>query len=206
MARQRGSVSLLLVTRPDLPARNLADLVALLRSEPGRYNFASPGNGSMHHLLVEMIKDRQQVRATHVPYQGSMAALGDLLTGRTDFMFIDAVAGLPQIQAGKLNAIAVAAPKRLPALPEVPTVAETFPEIDPQAWQCIAAPRATPAPIVERLNAEINRQLETAEGRSTLRQYGVEANPMSVTALNAFIAADEKRFAQLVRVAGLKPS
>lgn len=200
-----GSVSLLLVTRPGLRARNLAELVALLRAEPGRYNFASPGNGSMHHLLVEMIKDRQNVRATHVPYQGSMAALGDLLTGRTDFMFIDAVAGLPQIEAGKVDAIAVAAPTRLAALPDVPTVAETFAEIDPQAWQCIAAPRATPMPVVERLNAEINRQLRLPEVRETLQRYGVQADPMSVAELNRFIAADEKRFAALVKLAGLKP-
>lgn len=199
-----GSVSLLLVTRPDLPARSLAELVAAMRREPGRYNFASPGSGTMHHLLVEMIKAQEKVTATHVPYQGSMTALTDLLTGRVDFMFIDVVAGLPQIQANKINVIAVAAPQRSPVLPQVPTVAETYPKIDLQAWQSIAAPRATPMPVVSRLNAEINKLLETAEMRSTLQKLGVEANPMSVQALNELIAADEKRFADLVRAVGVK--
>lgn len=201
-----GSVSLLLVTRPDLRARNLAELVALMRSEPGRYNFASPGIGTMHHLLVEMIKAQEKVTATHVPYQGSMAALTDLLTGRVDFMFIDAVAGLPQITAGKVNALAVAALQRTPTLPNVPTVAETYPRIDVQAWQSIAAPRGTPMAVVSRLNAEINKLLETAEMRATLQKLGVEANPLSVQALNDLIAADEKRFGDLVRAIGVKAS
>ena len=201
-----GSVSLLLITRPDLPVRNLAELVALLRAEPDRYNFASPGNGTMHHLLVEMIKAQQKVKATHVPYQGSMAALTDLLSSRLDFMFIDAVAGVPQIESGKVKVIAVAAPTRLPALPQVPTVVETFPDIDLQAWQCIAAPQGTPMPIVEQLNAAINQQLQAPEARDALQRYGVQANPMSVTELNRFIAADAKRFAGLVKLAGIKPS
>lgn len=199
-----GSVTLLLVTRPDLKPRNLAELVALLRAEPGKYNYGSPGNGTMHQLLVEMILAQEKVTATHVPYQGSMAALSDLLTGRIDFMFIDAVAGLPQIQAGKVNAIAVAGASRAPALPQVATVAETYPKIDIQAWQSIAAPKGTPAAVVNRLNAEMNKLLETAEMRATLLKLGVEANPMSVVALNELIATDEKRFGDLVRAVGVK--
>ena len=199
-----GSVSLLLVTRPDLPARNLSELVALMRKEPGRFNYASPGKGTMHHLLVEMINAQEKLTATHVPYQGSMAALTDLLTGRVDFMFIDAVAGLPQIQAKKVNVLAVAAPKRMSLLPQVPTVAETFPNVDIQAWQSIAAPRGTPAAIVNKLNADINKLLESEDVRETLLRSGVAANPMSVPALNALIAKDEKRFADLVAAAGVK--
>lgn len=199
-----GSVTLLLVTRSDLKPRTLAELVALLRSEPGKYNYGSPGNGTMHQLLVEMIKAQEKVTATHVPYQGSMAALSDLLTGRIDFMFIDAVAGLPQIQAGKVNVIAVAGAGRAQALPQVATVAETYPKIDIQAWQSIAAPKGTPAALVTRLNAEMNKLLETAEMRATLLKLGVEANPMSVAALNELIAVDEKRFGDLVRAVGVK--
>ncbi|MEO7938777.1 MAG: tripartite tricarboxylate transporter substrate binding protein [Burkholderiaceae bacterium] len=199
-----GSVSLLLVTRPDLPASNLSELVALMRKEPGRLNYASPGKGTMHHLLVEMINAQEKLTATHVPYQGSMAALTDLLTGRVDFMFIDAVAGLPQIQAKKVNVLAVAAPKRMALLPQVPTVAETFPNVDIQAWQSIAAPHGTPAAIVNKLNAAINKLLESEDVRETLLRSGVAANPMSVAALNALIAKDEKRFSDLVMAAGVK--
>ena len=201
-----GSVSLLLITRPDLPVRNLAELVALLRSQPDKYYFASPGNGTMHHLLVEMILGEEKVKAEHVPYQGSKAALTDLLSGRIDFMFIDAVAGVPQIKSGKVKAIAVAAPKNLPALPEVPLVTETFPTIDLQAWQCVAAPRETPPEIVQQLNTDINEQLGTSEAREVLGRYGVQGNPMSVAKLNEFIKADVKRFASLIKQAGIKPS
>src|SRR5690606_19829812 len=121
---------LLLVTRPDLPVATLADLVNQMRQRPGQLNFGSPGTGTMHHLIIEMLKVQEKVDAAHVPYQGSMAALTDLVTGRIDFMFLDAVAALPQIAAGKVKVVAVAASKRLAALPNVPTVVETHPKID----------------------------------------------------------------------------
>jgi len=199
-----GSVTLLLVTRPDLKVNNLAELVTAMRNEPGKFNFGSPGNGSMHHLIIEMIKSQEKVSATHVPYQGSLPALTDLMAGRIDFMFLDAVAGMPQIQANKVGVIAISASRRLAALPQVATVAETYPKIDIQAWQAIAAPRDTPAPVVARLNAEINKMLEAPEVRATLLKSGVEANPMSVQALNDLIVVDNKRFGDLVRAAGVK--
>ncbi|MBA2964211.1 MULTISPECIES: Bug family tripartite tricarboxylate transporter substrate binding protein [Ramlibacter] len=200
-----GSVSLFLVTRADLKVASVAELVAEMRRN-GQMNFGSPGIGTMHHLLVEMIKAQEKVNATHVPYQGSMAAVSDLLTGRIDFMFLDAVAALPQLQAGKLNAIGLAAGRRLAALPQVPTIAETFPAIDLQAWQTVAAPRGTPTAIVQRLNTEINKALDSPEGRAALLKVGVDANPLGVQALNDLIARDEKRLGDLVRAAGLKAS
>lgn len=198
-----GNVSLLLVTRPDLPVHSLPELVELIRREPGKYNFASPGTGTMHHLVVEMVKAKENLKATHVPYQGSVAAMTDLMTGRVDFMFLDAVAAMPQVKAGKLRVIALAAPKRLPALPNVPTVAETYPDIDVYAWQTIAAPRATPAEIVQRLNADINKLLDTPEMRAALLKVGVAADPLSVAALNQLIERDAKRFGELVRATGV---
>lgn len=199
-----GSVSLLLVTRPDLKVQSLADLVTLLRRDPGKFTFGSPGNGTMHQLIVEMVKAQEKLTATHVPYQGSMTALGDLMSGRIDFMFLDVVAALPQVQAGKINAIAVSAARRLPALPNVPTVAETYPSIDVQAWQSIVAPKGTPDSVVQRLNAELNKQLGEAETRVALQTVGVEPNPMSVAALNELIGRDVRRFGELVRAIGLK--
>ncbi len=199
-----GSVTLLLVTRPDLKVSNLAELVAAMRNEPGKFNFGSPGNGSMHHLIIEMVKSQEKVNATHVPYQGSLPALTDMMAGRIDFMFLDAVAGMPQIQANKIGVIAVSAAKRLSELPQVATVAETYPKIDLQAWQAIAAPRGTPAAVVARLNTEINKMLESPDVRATLQKFGVEGTPMSVPALNELIAVDNKRFGDLVRAAGVK--
>lgn len=201
-----GSVSLVLVTRPDLKVSTLPELVALMRKDPGKYSYGSPGNGTMHQLTLEMIRAQEKVVATHVPYQGSMTALGDLMTGRIDFMFLDVVAALPQVQAGKVNAIAVSAAHRLPALPNLPTVAEVYPSIDIQAWQSIVAPKGTPEAIVQRLNSELNKQLADPETKKALQAVGVEANPMSTSALNQLIARDARRFGDLVRSLGLKSS
>ena len=201
-----GSVSLFLVTRKDLKVNNLAELVEEMRQRPGKLNFASPGSGTMHHLIVETIKVQEKVDAMHIPYQGSVTALSDLMSGRIDFMFLDAVAALPQISANKINVIAVAASRRNTNLPNVPTVSETFPLIDIQAWQTIAAPKNTPAAIVQRLNEEINKSLDSPEGRASLQRVGVDANPLSLKALEELIARDEKRLGNLVKSLGLKAS
>ena len=201
-----GSVSLFLVTRKDLIVNNLAELVEEMRQRPGKLNFASPGSGTMHHLIVETIKVQEKVDAMHIPYQGSVTALSDLMSGRIDFMFLDAVAALPQISANKINVIAVAASRRNTNLPNVPTVSETFPLIDIQAWQTIAAPKNTPAAIVQRLNEEINKSLDSPDGRASLQRVGVDANPLSLKALEELIAKDEKRLGNLVKSLGLKAS
>ena len=201
-----GSVSLFLVTRKDLKVNNLAELVEEMRQRPGKLNFASPGSGTMHHLIVETIKVQEKVDAMHIPYQGSVTALSDLMSGRIDFMFLDAVAALPQISANKINVIAVAASRRNTNLPNVPTVSETFPLIDIQAWQTIAAPKNTPVAIVQRLIEEINKSLDSPDGRASLQRVGVDANPLSLKALEEIIAKDEKRLGNLVRSLGLKAS
>ena len=201
-----GSVSLFLVTRKDLKVNNLAELVEEMRKRPGTLNFASPGSGTMHHLIVETIKVQEKVDATHIPYQGSVTALSDLMSGRIDFMFLDAVAALPQISANKINVIAVAASRRNTNLPNVPTVSETFPSIDIQAWQTIAAPKNTPTAIIQRLNEEINKSLDSPDGRASLQRVGVDANPLSLKALEELIARDEKRLGNLVKSLGLKAS
>ena len=201
-----GSVSLFLVTRKDLKVNNLAELVEEMRKRPGTLNFASPGSGTMHHLIVETIKVQEKVDATHIPYQGSVTALSDLMSGRIDFMFLDAVAALPQISANKINVIAVAASRRNTNLPNVPTVSETFPSIDIQAWQTIAAPKNTPLAIIQRLNEEINKSLDSPDGRASLQRVGVDANPLSLKALEELIARDEKRLGNLVKSLGLKAS
>jgi tripartite-type tricarboxylate transporter receptor subunit TctC len=199
-----GNVSLLLVTRPGLSARSLPELVALIRRSPGKLNFASPGNGTMHHLVVEMIKAQEKLEATHVPYQGSVGAMTDLMSGRVDFMFLDAATAMPHVQAGTFRVIALAAPQRSAALPDVPTVAELYPAIDVYAWQAVVAPRRTPADIVQRLNADLNKLLGEEELRTALLNAGVNANPMSIAALDGVIERDAKRFAALLQATGIR--
>jgi tripartite-type tricarboxylate transporter receptor subunit TctC len=199
-----GNVTLFLVTRPDFPANDVKGLVAELRSKPGRYNFASPGNGTVHHLVTEMIKSRHKVFATHIPYNGSVQAMSDVMSGRMDFMFIDVAVAMPQIRSGRIKPLAVTGSKRSPLAPEVPAMTEFDPAIDLQAWQSIAVPAGTPAEIVARLNGELNKALATPEFRQQLAAVGVEANPMSVDALNEMIKRDAVRWAELVQRSGAR--
>jgi tripartite-type tricarboxylate transporter receptor subunit TctC len=164
-----GNVTLILVCRPDLPVGNPRELVALLRSKPGAYTYGSPGAGTAHHLLVELIRSRENFQALHVPYLGSTKALIDLTEGRFDFMFLDATVALSQIAAGKLKALA-----------------------------------GTPAPILERLNNEINKALADRDFVQRLRQAGVEPLPLTVAAFDDFIRNDSGRWAELVKISGAK--
>lgn len=199
-----GYVTLLLVTRPDFPAANVAELVAAVRAKPGGYNFASPGSGTAHHLLIEMLKAHEKLNVPHVPYQGSGQALTDMMSGRIDFMLIDASISMPQVRAGKIKLLAVTGSKRSALAPETPTLTETYPRLDLQVWQSIAAPAGTPAPIVTRLHAEINRALATPEFREQLSKVGVEAHPMGVAEFNELIRRDAPRWAELVKLSGAK--
>jgi tripartite-type tricarboxylate transporter receptor subunit TctC len=199
-----GSVALLLVARNDFPAATASELVAALRARPGTYSFGSPGSGTVHHLLMEMLKAQEHLQATHVPYQGSGQALTDLVGGRIDFMLIDASIGMPQVRAGTVKLLAVAAPRRSFLAPDTPTLVETWPRLDLQAWQSIAAPAATPAAVVARLNAEISRALSTPEFGAELARVGVESRPMGVAEFNEMIRRDAPRWAELVRASGAK--
>jgi tripartite-type tricarboxylate transporter receptor subunit TctC len=199
-----GNVTLFLVTRPDLPAANVKELVAELRGKPGRYNFGSPGNGTVHHLVMEMVKSRHKVFATHIPYNGSVQALSDVMSGRIDFMFIDVAIAMPQIRANRVRAIAVTGSRRSPLAPEVPAMTEFDPEIDLQAWQAIAVPNGVPPEILGRLNGELNKALATPEFREQLAQVGVEANPMTLEALAELVRRDAARWAELVKRSGAR--
>jgi tripartite-type tricarboxylate transporter receptor subunit TctC len=199
-----GNVTLFLVTRPDLPAANMKELVAELRGKPGRYNFGSPGNGTVHHLVMEMVKSRHKVFATHIPYNGSVQALSDVMSGRIDFMFIDVAIAMPQIRANRVRAIAVTGSRRSPLAPDVPAMTEFDPEIDLQAWQAIAVPNGVPPEILGRLNGELNKALATPEFREQLGQVGVEANPMTLEALADLVRRDAARWAELVKRSGAR--
>src|SRR5258708_12270548 len=154
-----GNVVLILVCRPGLEGRDPRELVTLLRGRAGGYSYGSPGGGTAHHVLTELILSREQLKAVHVPYLGSVKAMVDLAEGRFDFMFLDATVALPQIAAGKIKALAVTGTTRDPTLPQVPPLVEFFPGLDLQPWMSIVAPAGTPMPVVERLNSALNKAL-----------------------------------------------
>jgi tripartite-type tricarboxylate transporter receptor subunit TctC len=199
-----GRVVLLLVCRVDLPVADPKALVAMLQAKPDGYSYGSPGVGTAHHLLVELIRSKAPFSATHVPYLGSAKALVDLMEGRFDFMFLDASVALPPIKAGKLKVLAVTGSAPDPTLPEVPPITTFFPDLDLQPWMSIVGPAALPAPIAGRLNGELNKALADPAFAQRLREVGLAALPLTVEAFGEFIKRDATRWAELVRSSGAK--
>jgi tripartite-type tricarboxylate transporter receptor subunit TctC len=198
-----GSVTFYLVVRPDFPAQDVRGFVAVVRARAGAFSYASPGIGTAHHLLMEMLRTRENLDIQHVPYPGSAVAVTDILGGRVDGMWLDAAIALPQMQAGRLRALAVSGPQRHEPSPDVPTLSETYDGMTLQAWQSVVAPAGTPAAIVARLNAAVNAALNDGEVVGRLRQLGVTPMPMAPDALAALIASDADRWAALVREANI---
>lgn len=199
-----GNVTFFLVARPDLPARTPFELASLLRQKPEGYSYASPGAGTAHHLLVELIRMREKVQVQHVPYQGSTKAVVDMTEGRVDFMFLDASIALPQLQAGKLRALAVTGASRHVTRPDVPALTEFYDGLDLQAWQSVVAPAGLPELIASRLNTEINKALAEPAFAERLQKVGLEPTPLTIQSFGDLIRRDAGRWAELVRVSGAK--
>jgi tripartite-type tricarboxylate transporter receptor subunit TctC len=191
---------LILVVHPSVPARTFSEFVAYARSNPGKLNFASNGNGSSAQLAAVMFDSMAGVEMVHVPYKGLAPALTDLLSGQVQLMFSSVVAILPHIKAGKLRALAVTGAKRMPSLPEVPTVAESgFPGYEASSWYGILAPAGTPRQIVAKLNAEFSKALGQPEVRSSLLADGAEPVGGSSESFAAYIRSEKERMGKLIR-------
>ena len=200
-----GTVNFFLVGSPSLPAKSLAELVALVRASPGKYNYASVGNGSAHHLFMEDLQRRLGLQMQHVPYKGTPAAFVDLIPGKVHVMFSDAAVAVPQIGAGKVLAWGTSAARQNSLVPAVPPIAQTVPGFDWQAWQGVSVPAATPAPVVARLSAEMQKFQHTDEFRALLARIGMEPWPPVTPAQFAALVRDEiPRWAEAVRAAGAK--
>jgi tripartite-type tricarboxylate transporter receptor subunit TctC len=196
----------MLVAHPSLGVSSIAELVAAAKREPGRINYASVGNGSGVHLASELFKKQAGIDLVHVPYKGSAPALNDVLAGTTPVMFVNLLSGMPHVKSGRLRALAVAGPARLRALPDVPTIGEAgVPGYEFQAWFGVIAPAATPAPIVERLNAEFRRVLSLADIRDRLlNEGGMQPVGGSAEQFAALIASEKERWGKLVRETGAR--
>lgn len=162
-----------LVVHPQVPARTLQELLALAKSQPGKLNYASTGVGGSPHLAGEMLKYRAGIDAVHIPYKGAGPALNDLLAGNVTMGFMTSLGLVPHVQGGKLRALAAASPKRIPELPDVPTMAEAgLPDFHVLSWNGLAAPAGTPKPIIDKLNREVNKILGMPEVRKQLQSLG----------------------------------
>ena len=202
---QVGSVSFFLIANPNFPAKNVKEMIDAIRRAPGKYNYASVGSGSPHHLFMEALKSEFGLDIQHVPYKGTPAALTDLLTGQIQVMFADATVAVPNIQAGKVNALGTSAAKQTTLLPSVPPIAATVPGFDWQAWQGIVAPAGTSPEIVGRLSAELQRIQATPEFREQLFKFGMEPfAPHTPAEFAAIIRDEQPRWAKAIKDSGAK--
>ena len=190
---------------PSLPVNSVADLIKLAKEKPGQLNFASSGSGTSIHLSGELFKTMAGVDMMHVPYKGSAPALTDLMGGQVQLMFDNLPSSLAQIKAGKLRAIAVTSAQRAPALPNVPTIAESgLPGFEASSWFGLLAPAGTPAAVVARINADVNQWLQTAEAKESLLAQGAIPAGGTPEQFAAHIRAETEKWAKVVKVSGAK--
>lgn len=194
-----------LVVHSSVPARTLAELIALAKTRPGQLAYGSGGNGSAAHITMEYLKLQTGTSFLHIPYRGTSPAVNDLLAGQLQLVFTGAPALLPHIKAGTLRALAVSSAHRIALLPDVPTVAESgvagTQGFEADQWYGLVAPAATPAAIVSALNQQINHSLDSAEVRARLAAEGAEPTPTSSKVFGELIASEITRWERVIKSA-----
>ena len=194
----------LFVVHPSVAAKTMAELIDLAKTQPGTVNFGTPGVGSIGHLSVALLSTTTGAKFVHVPYRGAGPAVVDLVGGRIQ-VFVGSVTGTwPQIQAMRIRAIATGNSKRLRAMPDLPTVAETVPGFLNDGWYGVFGPAGTPAPIINKLNAEITRALANAEFRKHLESLGMEPAGGTPQELGKWVRSELARWTKAVRDAGIQ--
>ncbi len=200
-----ATVPNVMITHPSVPARTLQEFIALARAKPGEMNFGSGGNGTSNHLGGELFNMVAGVKLVHVPYKGVNLAMNDAIAGNVQLVLIGITAAAPQIKAGRLRALAVLAPQRSAALPDVPTAAEAgLPELDVTTWYGLLAPAGTPRPVIARLNAEIARIMHAPELQERLVSMAAEPRTSTPEEFGAYIRQEAARWGEVVRKAGLR--
>jgi tripartite-type tricarboxylate transporter receptor subunit TctC len=198
-------VSYVLLVHPSVPAQSVTELIALARTQPGRLNYASSGNGSSFHLGMELFKRMAGVDIVHVPFKGSALSVGAMLAGDVQMMLIGTTTGLPLARSGKARALAMASGKRSPLAPELPTIAEAgLPGYEISSWFGAVVPSATPAPVVTKLHAEFIRALSSPDLRERLAPGGYEVIANTPQQFSAHMAAQTRRLSGLIRETGIK--
>ena len=191
---------LILAVNPNAGFSTAKQLLDEVKKNPAKYTYASPGIGSPHHLAMELLKDRTKSFIVHVPYRGTALAVQDVISGQVPMMVLDTAAGLPQIRAGKVKALAVMSKKRLPSLPDVPTLDEIgIKDFEVTAWQGLFVPKGTPPDIVAHLSTEMNKAITVPEVKSRLEEFGLEVTPSDGPALAAFLQKENTFWHALIK-------
>ena len=194
----------MLVVAENVPAKNMAELVALAKKQPGKLNFASSGPGSLPHLAGELFKLTAKIDIVHVPYRGAAPAVNDLLGGQVQMVFLDLPVLLPQVKAGKLRPIAVGAEKRVPTLPDVPTTGEAgMPSLQTENWYGMVAPAGTPKDVVAALNKAAVEAMKDPDVVSKLSSQGAILVGDTPDEFRAFIASETAKWAKVIKDAGV---
>src|SRR6266496_1820275 len=202
---QAASLPNVLVVHPSLPAKSVAELIALARRQPGKINYASAGIGTSPQMSVELLKSMAKIDLVHFPYKGSAPGVGDLLAGQVTVMTPNVLTALPHIKAGRLRALAVTSAKRSEALPDVPTIAESgLPGYDSTQWYGVLAPAGTSRGIVTRLHDEIVRALRAPEVIQRLAADGAEPVGSSPEEFAAFIKSEIDKWVRVASAAGIR--
>ncbi|MCX7140283.1 MAG: tripartite tricarboxylate transporter substrate binding protein [Proteobacteria bacterium] len=197
---------LILTAGPGLQAKSVKELIAMAKAKPGQIAFASSGIGGAHHLSGEMLRQMVGIDITHIAYKGGAPAATDLLAGHVPMMFEMGYAALPSIKGGKIRALAVTSTKRMPLLPEVPTMVEAgVPSFESYNWQGVIAPAGTPREIIERLNREINAILAQPSARNLIASTGSEVGGGTPDAFGALIRSETEKWGKVVKQAGIQP-
>ena len=192
-----------LVVNPQLPVKSVQELIALAKTQPGKIDYASSGNGSAQHLVSAMFASMAGIDLSHVPYKGSGPAMQDLISGQVKVSFAGIPNVMPSLRSGKLRALAVSTPKRSPDLPDVPTVAEAgVPGYDATLWLALLAPAGTPGEIVQKLYTEATRTLRESEVQKAIAATGVEVNIIGPQELPAFLQAEADKWGKVARESG----
>lgn len=194
-----------LAAHPSLPARNLKELIAFAKANPGKLNYASSGTGSGNHLMGEMLKTVAGIDIVHIPYAGGGPGLVALLAREVELMVTPPPILIPMAKAGRVRLIAVSSAKRSPAMPEVPTIAESgYPGFESTVWYCVVAPRGTPKAIVTRLHGALTTVLASPEFRERLLADGATAETSTPEELMAWIRSEIPKFAKVIKASGAK--
>lgn len=200
-----GTIPHILVVGTNQPFKTVADLLAAAKAQPGKLAFASGGNGTILQMQGELLQQQTGVRFIHVPYKGDTPALQDTLAEQVQFMFAPAAAALPHVQAGKLRALAVTSAQRLKALPDVPTMGEAgMKDFVVEQWQAVFAPAKTPAPVVQRLNQEINKALKDPAVAALADKLGVTLVGGTPQQLGDLQKADSAKWAKVIKDGNIK--
>ena len=192
---------MVLIVHPSLPPKSIRELVVLAKSNPGRLNYASAGVGNSQHIAMELLQGMAKVRMNHVPYKGAAPAFVDLIAGNVDLMFANVVGALPHIKSGRLRVVAVSQAKRAPVLPDVPSLAESYPDFDMTTWAGYFVPAGTPREVVAKLNGDIVKVLQRQDLRERFSAQGAEAAGGTSAELAAFIRRETELFAKVIQSA-----